>query len=86
MTTIHAISSRHIPFTPVHAFSLEVTIHLFLLLPIHPSKLHTMKLFMSLLLLSQASLASAKVLSINEGNFLEKTEGRAVFLKFYEPG
>jgi thiol-disulfide isomerase/thioredoxin len=45
-----------------------------------------MKLFMSLLLLSQASLASAKVLSINEGNFLEKTEGRAVFLKFFEPG
>jgi thiol-disulfide isomerase/thioredoxin len=45
-----------------------------------------MKVFMSLLLLSQASLASAKVLAINEGNFLEKTEGKAVFMKFYEPG
>jgi thiol-disulfide isomerase/thioredoxin len=45
-----------------------------------------MKVFMSLLLLLQASVASAKVLAINEGNFLEKTEGKAVFIKFFEPG
>jgi thioredoxin-like negative regulator of GroEL len=41
---------------------------------------------MSLLLLLQASQASAKVLALNEGNFMEKTEGKAVFIKFFEPG
>jgi thioredoxin-like negative regulator of GroEL len=44
-----------------------------------------MKVFMSLLLLLQASQGSAKVLELNEGN-MEKTEGKAVFIKFFEPG
>jgi hypothetical protein len=44
-----------------------------------------MKLFMSLLLLLQASVASAEVLSLTGENMLELTEGKSVFIKFFAP-
>jgi thiol-disulfide isomerase/thioredoxin len=44
-----------------------------------------MKLFMSLLLLVQASVASAKVLSLTMENIFEKTEGKSIFVKFFAP-
>jgi thiol-disulfide isomerase/thioredoxin len=46
----------------------------------------TMKLFMSLLLVPfQASVASAKVLSLTVENILEKTEEKSIFVKFFAP-
>jgi thiol-disulfide isomerase/thioredoxin len=44
-----------------------------------------MKIFMSLLLLLQASVASAKVLSLTVENILEMTEGKSIFVKFFAP-
>jgi thiol-disulfide isomerase/thioredoxin len=44
-----------------------------------------MKLFMSLLLLLQASLASAKVVSLTYENIFEVTEGKSIFVKFFAP-
>jgi thiol-disulfide isomerase/thioredoxin len=44
-----------------------------------------MKLFMSLLLLLQASFASAKVVSLTVDNIVEKTEGKTIFVKFFAP-
>jgi thiol-disulfide isomerase/thioredoxin len=44
-----------------------------------------MKLFMSLLLLLQASVASAKVVSLTVENIFEKTEGKSIFVKFFAP-
>jgi thioredoxin-like negative regulator of GroEL len=44
-----------------------------------------MKLFLSLLLLLQASVASAKVLSLTYDNLYEVTEGKSIFVKFFAP-
>jgi hypothetical protein len=44
-----------------------------------------MKLFLSLLLLLQASVASAKVLSLTIENIFEETEGKSIFVKFFAP-
>jgi thiol-disulfide isomerase/thioredoxin len=43
-----------------------------------------MKLFMSLLLV-QASVASAKVVSLTVENIFEVTEGKSIFVKFFAP-
>jgi hypothetical protein len=44
-----------------------------------------MKPFISLLLLLQASVASAKVLSLTYDNIYEVTKGKSVFIKFFAP-
>jgi thiol-disulfide isomerase/thioredoxin len=44
-----------------------------------------MKLFMSLLLLLQASVVSAEVLSLTVENIFEMTEGKSIFVKFFAP-
>jgi hypothetical protein len=45
----------------------------------------TMKLSISLLLLLQASVASAEVLSLDGSNIMELTEGKSIFIKFFAP-
>jgi thiol-disulfide isomerase/thioredoxin len=44
-----------------------------------------MKLFLSLLFLLQASVASAEVLSLNAENMVEMTEGKSIFVMFFAP-